>query len=466
MDKKKFDLIVIGGGPGGYVAAIRGAQRNLQVALIEVDQVGGTCLNRGCIPSKALIANASVLRTLRHAQSYGIHCQNVSFDYAAMKDRKDHLVQNLRKGLEGLIQSNRITLFKGRGKFVSEREVKVVGERPELLEAPKIIIATGSEPRPLPLLPFDQHQILDSTAMLNLTQLPKKLVIVGGGVIGCEFASLHRNLDVDVTICELLPTILSTEGKDVAQYMTRLFKSRGIRIELNARIERLERRDDRVVLSLADGQNIEADCVLVSVGRKYNSDDLGLENVGIAVAANGAIEVNQHLETNRSGIYAIGDVTGQWILAHVASHQGLCAADHAAGLPTQMHHEAIPSVIFTDPEIASVGLTLERALERGYPATRGKFPFQALGKAQAAIQTEGFAQVVIDAKSGQILGAQVVGHEASALIGEMTVAIHNELTVEALCDTIHAHPTLSEAWMEAGFVAMGMPLHLPPKAQS
>ncbi len=463
MDKKKFDLIVIGSGPGGYVAAIRAAQHGLKTALIEAGDLGGTCLNRGCIPSKALIANAEVLRKVREAANYGVSCENVAFDYAAMKERKDDVVKNIRNSLEGLIKSNQITIFKGYGKFLSPRELKIIGQDNEVLEAEKIIIATGSEPRPLPLIPFDHTVVHDSTSLLNLTKLPRRLFIVGGGVIGCEFACLHNAFDVEVTIFEVLPSILAMEGKNVSDLLTRSFKKRGINIETNAVIDEVDRSPNGISFHLADGRKFEADMALVSVGRKFNSENLGLEKIGLAVAANGSIPVNEHLETNVPGVYAIGDVTGKWVLAHVASHQGLIAADNAAGIKHVMDEKAVPSVIFTDPEIGTIGLTLERAIQQGYDATIGKFPFQALGKAQATIQTEGFAQIVVDKPTGQILGAQVVGYGASTLIAEMAIAISNELTVQSIGDTIHAHPTIAEAWMEAAFIATDMPLHLPPR---
>ncbi|MCP5469536.1 MAG: dihydrolipoyl dehydrogenase [Chlamydiales bacterium] len=465
MDKKNFDLIVIGSGPGGYVAAIRGAQRGLKTALIEAGEMGGTCLNRGCIPSKTLIANAEVLRKVREAQSFGISCSGVGFDYAAMKERKDNVVNGIRKGLEGLIASNQITVFHGYGKFISPHEVKVTGQDNELLEGRNIIIATGSEPRELPLIPFDHELVHDSTSMLNITKLPKKLFIVGGGVIGCEFACLHNAFDVDVTVFEVLPSLLATEGKNVSQTMKTSFKKRGINVELNAVIERFEKKDGRVWFHLADGRSMDADMALVSIGRKFNTDNIGLEKTGVIVEENGTIPVNAHMETNVPHIYAIGDVTGKWILAHVASHQGLIAADNASGLHNEMHYNAVPSVIFTDPEVGTIGYTLERAIEAGYDATIGKFPFQALGKAQATQNTEGFAQIVVEKTTGQILGAQVVGYGASALIAEMAIAISNELTVESIGDTIHAHPTIAEAWMEAAFMASDIPLHLPPRRQ-
>lgn len=465
MSKKKFDCIVMGSGPGGYVAAIRAAQRGLTCALIEVRELGGTCLNRGCIPSKALIANAEVLRKVREANKFGISVGNVSYNYSEMNARKDAIVKRIRGGLEGLIASNAITVFKGYGKFLSPHEVKVTGEQEALLEASTIIIATGSEPRVLPNMPFDYKRIHDSTSLLEITELPKKLLIVGGGVIGCEFACLHNAFGVEVTILELLPMILSTEGKHVADTMATALKKQGIKIETQAAIDHLESNDHGVKAVLADGRTFEADSALVSVGRKYNTDSIGIEKTGVIVEKNGSIPVNDRMQTNVSHIYAIGDITGKWILAHVASHQGMIAADNSAGIGSTMFYNAVPSVIFTYPEVGTIGYTLERAIQEGYDAKLGKFPFQALGKAQATAETEGFAQIVIEKNTGQILGAQVVGYGASTLIAEMAVAIGNELTVQSISETIHAHPTLAEAWMEAAFLAEDMPLHLPPLRQ-
>lgn len=461
--KKEFDVIVIGGGPGGYVAAIRAAQRGLSTALVEAGEMGGTCLNRGCIPSKALIANADVLRKVRSASQFGISVQNIQFDYALMKERKDLVVDRIRQSLEGLIATNKITVFRGFGKFLSPHEIKVTGKDEELLFGHQIILATGSEPRGLAQFPFDYKIIHDSTSLLNITQLPRKLVIIGGGVIGCEFASLHAEFGVDVTIIELLPTLISTEGKNVSDLLTHSFKKRGIKIETQAVVERIEKHAHGAQIFLGDGRILEADMVLICVGRKMNTDQINLDKAGVIVEKNGTIPVNESMRTNIPHIYAIGDITGKWILAHVASHQGLVAADTIAGHPTFMNERAVPSVIFTHPEIGTIGLTLERAIEKGYDATIGKFPFQALGKSLATQETEGFAQIIIDKKTGQLLGAQVVGHEAATLIAEMAVAIGNELTVESISETIHAHPTVAEAWMEAALYATDMPIHLPPK---
>lgn len=463
MDREEFDVIVIGGGPGGYVAAIRAAQRGAKTALIENKDMGGTCLNRGCIPSKALIANAEVLKKVKTASQFGIDTGPVTFHYDKMKERKDKVVERVRKGLEGLINSNKIKVFKGFGKFESEQEIKVVGQTEAFLKGKNIIIATGSESRPLADFPYDYKLIHDSTSLLDITSLPKKLVIIGGGVIGCEFASLHVEFGVDVTILEILPTILSTEGKNIADALALSMKKRGVKIETNLVVKSIEKKEGYALIHTADGRVFESDCILISVGRKFNTDGIGLEKIGLALEKNGTIPVNDKMQTSIPHIYAIGDVTGKWILAHVASHQGLIAADNATGHVAKMNYNAVPNVIFTNPEIGTIGLTLERAIEKGYDASIGKFPFQALGKSQAAIETEGFAQIVIAKSTGQILGAQVMGYGASALIAEMAVAIANELTIHSISETIHAHPTIAEAWLEAAYVAMDIPLHLPPR---
>lgn len=462
---EKFDVVVIGAGPGGYVAAIKTAQLGLKTALVEArkEGMGGTCLNRGCIPSKTLIDNASVLRKVRKADKFGIQVGEVDFDYGKMVDRKDAVVTKVRRGLEGLIKSNGIHVFNGFAQFLSPHEISVSGEDEALLHADNVIIATGSEPMEVKAFPFDYKRIHDSTSMLEIRDLPKKLVIVGGGVIGCEFASLFCELDVEVTIVELLPTILSTEGKNVSQALTSSLRKRGVTIATNCVVEGIENSGERVSVRLAGGETLDADMTLVSVGRKFNTDRIGLEKAGVIVDEKGVIPTDETMRTNIPHIYAIGDITGRWIYAHVASHQGLIAAENISGKESIMHYNAVPSVIFTEPEIGTIGLTLERAIEQGYDAKLGKFPFQALGKAQAAIETDGFAQIVVEKGTGQILGAQVVGYGASALIAEMAVAIGNELTIDLISGTIHAHPTIAEGWMEAAFAAQETPLHLPPK---
>lgn len=460
---QKFDIVVIGGGPGGYPAAIRAAGRGKKVALVEAKELGGTCLNRGCIPSKALIAGAELLEEIRHADSFGIKTGPVSIDYSFLVDRKDKIVAKIRKSLEGLIQANGIHVIKGFAKLVSPTMIEISGH--ETIEADKIILATGSEPRSIGAFPFDGKKILDSTDLLNLKILPKKLLIVGGGVIGCEFASLFQLLGVEIVILEMLPSLLPMECPSVSSALTKAFQKRGMTIKTQAKVEKIQTTDQGVKAFLASQETFEADLALIAVGRQMNLEGLNLEKLGIRLNNPSEVAVNEKMETSVPGIYAIGDIASKWWLAHVATHQGLVAADNACGTFAKMHYEAIPNVIFTVPEIASVGLSLDEAKKKGFTAIIGQFPFMALGKSQTSGHTEGFAQVVIAQETGQILGAQVVGYEASNLIAEMALAIQNELTVESIHETIHAHPTLSESWLEAALIASDIPVHFPPKAR-
>ncbi len=462
-DRKKHDIAVIGAGPGGYVAAIKAAQMGKSVALIDKGPLGGCCLNVGCIPTKTLLANAGILDRIRHAKDFGISVGNVSFDYAQMKERKDAVVSKIRSSLEGLIKSNRITIYRGAASFQSPYELKIAGEDNLFLSSEKIIIATGSVPLDIKAFPCDHDRILNSTSILEITRLPKSLAIVGGGYIGCEFASLFAELGVKVTILEALPTILTAQGAQIATFMTKALQARGIEIKTNVAVKTIENKKTHVQVTLGDGHQFDADLALVSVGRKIYTEHLGLDKAGLSVNDKGAIETNSRMQTQVPDIYAIGDVTGKWMLAHVASHQGIVAASNAAGAPLQIHYEAVPAVVFTSPEIATVGLTQEAAKAAGFDPVVGQYPFQALGKAQAEMHTEGFTQIISDRKTKQILGAQAIGHEASNLIAEMALAIQNELTLECIIETIHAHPTLAESWLEAALIANDSPIHFPPR---
>jgi len=463
-EKQYYDLIVIGAGTGGYVAAIKAAQLGKKVALVEKGDLGGTCLNVGCIPTKTMIAHAHVLEKVKSAADFGITVGSVSIDYAKMKERKDGVIAKIRKGLEGLIRSNGITILRGAAEFTGPKELKVKGQESVMIQGENIIIASGSEPMDVKAFPCDAAQkIYNSTTILEMTTLPKTLAIIGGGYIGCEFASLYAELGVKVILLEALPMIVSLQGKAISDTLTAAFKKKGIDVQTGVMVEGIDKTAKGLSIRLKDKSPIEADAVLVSIGRKVVSQGLGLQNAGVVVSDRGVIPVNDKMETNVPGIYAVGDVTGKLMLAHVAAHQGIIAAINATGGDAAMHYNAVPAVIFTSPEIAMVGMTKEEAIEKGYTAGTGKFPFQVLGKSIATMDTDGFAEVVIDKKTGQILGAQVVGYEAASLIAEMTLAIANELTAECVADTIHAHPTLPEAVHEATLMAMETPLHMPPK---
>ncbi len=463
MERKHFEVAVIGAGPGGYVAAIKAAQEGRRVCLIEKGSMGGTCLNVGCIPTKTLLASANVLHEISRAADFGITTGPVTFDYAKMKGRKDGIIEKMRKSLEGLILSNGITILRGTAEFLTPHQIKITGPDDHLLYVDKVIIATGSEPLDIPAFPCDHKKIVNSTSILELTELPKTLAIIGGGYIGCEFASLYAALGVKVIILEALPSIVMAQGKTIAETLSRAFTKQGIDIQIGVMVEGITQGPEGLSVQLKDKPPVFCDMALVAVGRKIVSYGMGLDKAGVNVDSKGSILVDEKMETNVPGIYAIGDVTGKFLLAHVASHQGMVAASNAIGKVAKMHYESVPAVIFTTPEIATVGITLELALEMGRDAAIGKFPFQALGKSVATAHTEGFAQVVIDKKTGQILGAQVVGHDAATLIAEMALAMANELTIECVSDTIHAHPTVAEVWMEAALLSTDTPLHFPPK---
>jgi len=458
-----YDVVVIGSGPAGYAAAFRVAQLGGHVAMIEKDVLGGTCLNRGCVPTKSLLEAAGLLGQMRRAQDLGLGCDNPRADMAKLVERKDAHVAKLRGGVEQLAKGLGIEVVAGTGTLAAKNAVRVEtanGER--TLTAKAIIIATGSEPQALGALPFDHRTVLSSTSLLDLKTLPASLLIVGGGYIGCEFATLYAALGSKVTIVEMLDQLLPGQDARIARTLQASFKKRGIAFHLGTKVERLDAGKGAATATLTSGETVEAEKVLVSVGRRLNADGIGIETVGVKTE-NGRIIVDKYLETNVTGIFAVGDVIGGWLLAHVGHHEGLVAAENAMGEMRPMDYRAVPACVYTHPEIATVGLDEAQAKEAGRQVVTGRFPFAATSKAVVADETDGFVNVVADAGTKQLLGVQIVGPHATELIGEAAVLVRLQATLEALAETIHPHPTLSEALMEAALDALGRPLHMKSK---
>ena len=458
----KYDVVVIGAGPGGYVAAIRAAQLGARCAVVEKEFVGGTCLNWGCIPTKALIKSGRVAALVREAAQFGVCVGPSSIDYAAMAARKDKIVSVLRGGIEGLFKARGIRLVKGTARLASAGsvEVELAGGGEEAIEADAVILATGSRPARPPAFHFDGDRILTSQDAVARTALAKSVIIVGAGFIGCEYAALYSNLGLDVTVVELLDSILSTMDADVVKEIGRAFRKRKIKVRTGVRVDKLVAEAGAAAAYLADGEKLTADFALVSVGRQPVTENLGLERAGVA-AERGFVTIDEHCRTNTASIYAIGDITGKPQLAHVASAQGVVAAQNIMGRDSRMDYSVVPSCVFTDPEVASVGITEREAADRGVPFRIGRFPFRALGKAQAEGDADGLVKVIGDAKTERILGVHIVGAGASEVIAEAAAAMKLGAAVESLIDCIHAHPTLPEAFKEALENLEGRAIHLP-----
>jgi dihydrolipoamide dehydrogenase len=461
-------IVVIGAGPGGYVAAIRAAQLGAQVSLIEEREVGGTCLNKGCIPSKALIYNAEVLGLLRRAEEFGVRVTHeAAFDVTRMLERKQRIVQTQVRGIHSLLKSWGVSLIKGRGRLVGPRAVEVAdaGGTLKRLETDRIILATGSKPIKPPLFPFDGERVITSEEALEPRVLPKSLLIVGAGIEGCEFGFLYRALGASVTMVEMKDRPLATEDEEVSALIAREMKKRGIDLHLGLRVEKVAAEPARVVATLSDGRTVEAERLLVSIGRTMNTDGLGLDEAGVALGKRREIIVNEQMETKAPGIYAIGDSVGRIMLAHVASAEGKIAAANAVAEQgdRSMNYEVVPAGIFTQPEIGTVGLKEWEAAERGLKVRVGRYPFRALGRAHAMDEIAGFVKVIADSETGRILGAHIVGPHASDLIHEAAIAMRLGGKASDLAEMIHAHPTLPEAIMEAAEDVQGTAIHLPRK---
>ena len=443
-------IAVIGGGPGGYVAAIKAAMLGADVTVIEKKKVGGTCLNVGCIPTKALLASSSLLMGIREAKDFGIKIEgDINPDFGAIMSRKDKIVTQLVKGIEFLFEKKGVNLINGFGKLVNKNTIEVTKEdgTTEIIEADKIILATGSVPVIPPIFPYDGKRVITSDEALYLEELPKSLLIIGGGVIGCEFGQFFRSLGTEVTIVEMFDQILPFEDKDVAKQLQRQFKKDKIKVLTDTKIETCEIIDKKVIASLSNGKKVEAEMALVSVGRKPFLDKLGVEELGIETER-GKIVVNEKMETSVEGIYAIGDIVNSPFLAHVASKEGMIAAENATGKDKSVNYTAIPRCVYTEPEVAAVGVTEKQLQSEGREYNIGQFDFRGLGKAQAIGQFQGFIKILAD-KEDRIIGASIVGPHATDLLTELSLAVHLGLTVEQVGDVIHAHPTLSEGIMEA-----------------
>lgn len=457
-----MNIAVLGAGPGGYVAAIRAAQLGAKVTVIEDQEVGGTCLNRGCIPTKTIIASTEMLARTSDLRKFGLDLNgSVAPNMAAIIDRKNRVVGTLVKGVRGLFKSWGIAIEPGRGRLVSSSEIAVTAAdgTARTVGADRIIIATGSRPAVIPAFPFDGEKIISSTEALDLTVIPRSLLIVGAGVIGCEFACIFRELGSDVTIVEPLPRPVANEDHEISELLEKEFRKRKIRLLTGVKVERAEARDNGVHAVLSDGKELDAEKMLVSIGRAFNSEGIGLEQAGVHCGGRGEILVNDRMETNIPGVYAVGDVTGRMMLAHTASAAGSVAAQNAMGQEAVMDLQVVPSAIFTSPEIASVGLREHQAAEQGIEIRIGRFPFRGLGKAHAMDEIAGFIKIVAEASSDRIVGAHIIGPHASDLIHEAALAIRAGLGVQDVVNTIHAHPTLSEGFHEAAEDVHGSAIH-------
>jgi dihydrolipoamide dehydrogenase len=459
-------LAILGSGPGGYVAAIKAARLGAEVTVIEDDEVGGTCLNWGCIPTKTVIASAEMFAKTRELDTFGIDLKGeVTANLRKIQERKNKVVGTQVKGIKSLFKSWGIALKEGRGVLISPKEIEVTskdGGR-EMVQADKIIVATGSRPFSIPAFPFDGQRIISSNEAVNLTEIPRSLLVVGAGVIGSEFACIYSALGTEVTMVEMMNRAVSTEDLEVSELIEREFRKKKIKLFTKTGVQKMEVRDDGVHAFVTDGKELVAEKVLVSIGRTLNSDGIGLETVGIDTGRKGEIIVNSRMETNVPGIYAIGDVVGGMLLAHVASREGIVAATNATGGDAVMDYSCVPAAIFTSPEIASVGLREFQAAEKGLKIKTGRFLFRGLGKAHAIGEISGFIKMIADETSGRILGAHIVGPHASDLIHEYALAMQSGLTAHDVARTIHAHPTLSEGLMEAAEDVNGEAIHVPKK---
>lgn len=450
----EYDLLVLGGGPAGYPAAIRAAQRGARVCLIEQGSLGGVCLNRGCIPTKAL---HSLAHTIVQTQNAGFAGGPLRVDASALFAHKDRVVSDLVSGVERILKARKVNVTRGRGRIIAAGAVDIEGTG--TVRGRRLLIATGSSEIELTGIPFDGERILDSTGLLDLDRIPRSLVVIGGGAIGCEFASIFDAFGTDVSIVEMLPRLIATEDQQVSRFLQAFFKKRGIRLHLGTRARAVDREGDGMRIHLDNGEDISAEMVLVSVGRRPNIADIGLEEVGVTTEA-GGIAVSGRMETGVEGVYAAGDVVGGWLLAHVATREGIIAAENALGADREMQYDSIPSTIYTLPEIARVGLTEDEAKERDMSVVTGRFPFAANGKAKGLREEEGFVKWVAERDTQRLLGLHIIGPQATELLAAGILAVERGMGVEDFTGAVFPHPTLSEALAEAAEAITGHAIHI------
>ncbi|MGM8214060.1 dihydrolipoyl dehydrogenase [Bacillaceae bacterium W0354] len=470
---EEYDVVVLGGGTGGYVAAVRASQLGLKVAIVEKSKLGGTCLHQGCIPSKALLRSAEVYKQTKESETYGIETENTSLNFVKVQERKQSIIDRLHKGVQGLMKKGKIDIYEGHGRILgpsifSPTAGTISVERNDgadntMIVPKNVIIATGSSPRTLPGLDLGGDKILSSDHALQLTDLPKSILIVGGGVIGIEWASMLNDFDVDVTVIEYADRILPTEDQDISREMTRMLKKKGVKVVTKAKVipETVNKNKEVSIEAEVKGKTevFTAEKMLVSVGRVPNVDNIGLENTDIEIE-NGAIKVNKYYQTKESHIYAIGDVIGGMQLAHVASHEGIIAMEHIANEnPDPINYENIPTCIYSNPEVASVGLTEQQAVDQGYDIKIGKFPFQAVGKALVYGEANGFVKIIANKQNDDLLGVHMIGPHVTDMISEAGLAKVLDATPWEISQSIHPHPTLSEVIGEAALAVDGKQIH-------
>ncbi|MCB8815233.1 dihydrolipoyl dehydrogenase [Desulfosporosinus shakirovi] len=455
-----YDAVIIGGGPGGYVSAIRIAQLGGKVALVEKDNLGGTCLNRGCIPTKSLVAAAEKLTAVLKAEEFGIEVGRPVINFAAIQAKKEEVVDTLVNGINFLMRKNKIDLYKGKATIKNSALVQVnAGGDISELACKNIIIATGSSPALIKALGYNGSTIITSEEALMLKEVPESLIIIGAGVIGCEFAHIYGTLGSKITMIESAPSILPLLDKDLSKRLQMFLKKENVSIKTKVTIQSIQETAEGVEARLESGETISSQKALISIGRSLNTKELGLEDLGVTLGEKGEIIVTDQMKTNVQGIFAIGDVVNKYQLAHVASAQGIIAAENIMGKETVIDYTAVPSCIFTHPELASVGITEQMAKEKEIPITIGKFNFMANGKALSMGEKEGLVKIIAHKESDIVLGVHIIGPHASDMIGEAALAVNKKMTAKDLATTIHAHPTLTEAIMEAAENVHGLSIH-------